>query len=272
MYATLSYINTKHPYGDFPSQPSQAPPSHSAAHASSDHPLPNGSPAPKTNGTAVIDRDGDDKKETNGGHIPDGPEVFQETMRRLAQSLVLQEQKAEILINSLPGLGNSEAMQSERMRELEGELREVEEERRAAEGERERLVEMLGEVVVGSRRKRYARPPINAFDESFAAALHPAKQPSDILNTPDAVLVQQAVKSGASNPARPRTVSLVGSKVLPQSKAAPSLAICVWNEVSHTSEYTRPAVDLLKEVLEVRYPALGSPGSGERYFESNRIG
>nr|OQO28502.1 hypothetical protein B0A51_03314 [Rachicladosporium sp. CCFEE 5018] len=110
-------------------------------------------------------------------------------------------------------------------------------------------------------QKRYARPSINAFDESFAAALNPAKQPSDILNTPDAVLVQQAVKSGAPNPARPRTVSLVGSKVLLQSKAAPSLAICTWNEVSHTSEYTRPAVDLLKEVLEVRYPALCSPGS-----------
>ncbi|KAK6428725.1 RNA polymerase II mediator complex subunit [Oleoguttula sp. CCFEE 5521] len=154
MYATLSYVNTKHPYGDFPSQPSQAPPSHATAHPSSDHPVPNGSPAPKTNGTTAADRDGDDKKDTSEGHIPDAPEVFQETMRRLAQSLVLQEQKAEILINSLPGLGNGEAMQRERMRELEAELREVEQERRAAEGERERLVEMLGEVVVGSRRVR----------------------------------------------------------------------------------------------------------------------
>ncbi|KAK6442408.1 RNA polymerase II mediator complex subunit [Oleoguttula sp. CCFEE 5521] len=157
MYATLSYINTKHPYGDFPSQPSQAPQSHSTAHPSLDYPVLNGSPTPKINGTTAPARDADgdnDKKDASSQHLPDPPEVFQETMRRLAQSLVLQEQKAEILINSLPGLGNSEAMQRERIKELEGELREVEQERRAADGERERLVEMLGEVVVGSRRVR----------------------------------------------------------------------------------------------------------------------
>lgn len=58
----------------------------------------------------------------------------------------------EILINALPGLGSSEASQLRRMAELEEELRVVERERAEAEREREGLVGVLGEMVVGVRR------------------------------------------------------------------------------------------------------------------------
>ena len=42
-------------------------------------------------------------------------------MRDMARDLVLQEQQIEVLINHLPGLGNSEESQVRRMRELEAE-------------------------------------------------------------------------------------------------------------------------------------------------------
>lgn len=157
MYATLNYIQEKHAYGDFPGQPSLGQP-----HA----PLPtltNGdaaepSNAAQTNGDAAAkaekDKDADDKKDGQTSHVPDHPDVFQSTMRELARGLVLQEQKAEILINNLPGLGDSEQNQIARMRELAAELRQVEAERAKAEEERERMVDMLGEVIVGAQRVR----------------------------------------------------------------------------------------------------------------------
>lgn len=61
--------------------------------------------------------------------------------------MILKEQQMEILINSLPGLGNSEAAQEARMRELEQELREVEKERAEAEVEKERMLAVLGEAI-----------------------------------------------------------------------------------------------------------------------------
>lgn len=65
---------------------------------------------------------------------------------------MLKEQQIEYLINSLPGLGNSEADQEKRMRELEKELREVEAERLKAESEKDALVDGLGKVLVGVKR------------------------------------------------------------------------------------------------------------------------
>ena len=83
---------------------------------------------------------------------PEEQSVFDAALRELAQDLVLQEQQIEHLINSLPGIGNIEADQERRMRELEQDLREVERERARAEEERERMVEGLGRVIVGAKR------------------------------------------------------------------------------------------------------------------------
>ena len=38
------------------------------------------------------------------------------------------------------------------------------------------------------------------------------------------------------------------------SKSKASRSICLWHEISHNSQYTRPAAEMLREVLEERYP------------------
>ncbi|KAL4910068.1 mediator complex, subunit Med21 [Aspergillus multicolor] len=60
---------------------------------------------------------------------PDSPRTFAARQRELARDLVIKEQQIEYLISVLPGIGTSEQEQERRIRELEGELREVEEER-----------------------------------------------------------------------------------------------------------------------------------------------
>jgi mediator of RNA polymerase II transcription subunit 21 len=137
MYASIHYIQTKHPYGEIPGQPSQAPTGDPPPSASTA--LPNGPANPQQG-----------QKEAE--EPPDEPHVFDAALRELARDLVLKEQQIELLIHSLPGLGNSEADQVKRMRELEKELREVEAERAKAETEREALVDGLGKVLVGVKR------------------------------------------------------------------------------------------------------------------------
>jgi mediator of RNA polymerase II transcription subunit 21 len=162
MYASLNYIQQKHPYGDIPGQPSQAEPpapAPSQAHTNGDGATT--SNAVEMNGTAKVkDEKADDKKEedkkADGAptHIPDQPEVFESTMREMARSLILQEQKAEILINSMPGIGHSEGNQRARMAALMEELKQMEGERAKAEVERERMIDTLGDVIVGIQRVR----------------------------------------------------------------------------------------------------------------------
>ena len=49
----------------------------------------------------------------------------------------------------------------------------------------------------------------------------------------------------------------------PPSKSRASRGICLWNQVSHSSQYTRPAAEILREVLEVRYPVTSTPAGYE---------
>ena len=163
MYASLNYIQQKHPYGDFPGQPSQAEPPAPAPKTT--QALTNGDgatagTATEANGTANAKEEKDDKKEedkkADGAptHIPDQPEVFEATMREMARSLILQEQKAEILINSMPGIGHSEENQKARRVVLMDELKQVEGERAKAEVDRQRMIDTLGDVIVGIQRVR----------------------------------------------------------------------------------------------------------------------
>ena len=138
MYASLSYIQTRHPYGEIPGQPSQAPEPAASISATS---------AP-TNGEAA----GNVAQEPPQTPPPETTERFNDALHELARDLVIKEQQIEYLINSLPGIGNSEADQERRMRELEVELRQVERERAKAEEEKERMVDLLGRVIVGAKR------------------------------------------------------------------------------------------------------------------------
>lgn len=155
MYAALNYVQTHHPYGNIPGQPSQAPASapisapNSAVPQSAISQPTNGNTSQQANGVSHPSQQPVEQQEEArpGTPPPDRPEVFDHALRELAQGLVLQEQQMEVLINSLPGLGSSEANQVRRMRELEAELREVEAERARAEEEREGMVDVLGEVL-----------------------------------------------------------------------------------------------------------------------------
>jgi len=60
---------------------------------------------------------------------PDPPNVFDLRMTELAQDLVLKEQQIEVIISSLPGIGNSQKAQESRLRALNRELKQVEKER-----------------------------------------------------------------------------------------------------------------------------------------------
>jgi mediator of RNA polymerase II transcription subunit 21 len=148
MYASLNYIQTRHPYGEIPGQPSQAP-----------QPQPNTTPVNSAAPNSALSLPNGHAHAQNAQNAeppstppPEDPHTFDAALRELARDLVLKEQQIEYLINSLPGLGNSEADQEKRMRELERELREVEAERARAEVEREALVEGLGQVLVGVKR------------------------------------------------------------------------------------------------------------------------
>lgn len=144
MYASISYISQRHPYGEIPGQPSQAPQALESSATTNE----NGAGA-QPNGAAPSQHQ---ISEREGTPPPEEPQAFNAALHEMARDLVIKEQQIEYLINSLPGLGSSEADQEKRMRELEVELREVEAERAKAEVEREALVEGLGKVIVGVKR------------------------------------------------------------------------------------------------------------------------
>ena len=147
MYASLSYIQTRHPYGEIPGQPIQAPEPEPVRSSASN----GAAPAPVgalPNGESSHQQ----ASERASSPAPEAPESFNSAMHELARDLMLKEQQIEILINSLPGIGNSEADQEKRMRELEAELREVEMERTKAEDKKGRMADLLGQIIVGAKR------------------------------------------------------------------------------------------------------------------------
>ncbi|KAK0275404.1 RNA polymerase II mediator complex subunit [Friedmanniomyces endolithicus] len=163
MYASINYIKTRHPYGEILGQPSQAPPPaplSTPPHAPASQSLTNGDgPAIEPNGPAhaaaappLAPAPGQQVEQRDGSPPPERPDAFNAALHELARDLVLQEQQIELLINSLPGLGNREVSQESRMRELEAELRKVEVARAEAEAEREKMVDALGELLAGTRR------------------------------------------------------------------------------------------------------------------------
>jgi hypothetical protein len=108
----------------------------------------------------------------------------------------------------------------------------------------------------------------NTFEESFAAALtHPLMTYDGQFDRGDEYddqtpLLNSYYKASHSTqqaaPYAPRH-----APIEPPSKSKPSRGICLWNEVSHNSQYTRPAVEILREVLDVRYPVTSGPAGYE---------
>lgn len=149
MYASLNYIYTRHPYGEIPGQPSQAPPAAPAPPSAQE--LSANGVAPAPNGEAATTQQNSSNTQNGRGEAatppPDPPETFNAAMHELAQDMVVKEQQIELIIGLLPGIGNSEDYQERRLRELEAELRQVEEERTRKEKEKEAMVDLLGEVI-----------------------------------------------------------------------------------------------------------------------------
>jgi hypothetical protein len=113
----------------------------------------------------------------------------------------------------------------------------------------------------------------NTFEESFTAALaHPPITYDGPFDSPDVYddqtpLLNSYYKAPHSPTPAARRFSH-HAPLEPPSKSKPSRTICLWNEVSHNSQYTRPAVDILREVLEVRYPVATGGAGYERLRES----
>jgi mediator of RNA polymerase II transcription subunit 21 len=148
MYASLNYIQLKHPYAVIEGQPSQAPESSETRDSTNAGDSTTAAAGVQVNGSANAQGGPSDPNTPS----PETSEVFQNALREIAQDLVIKEQQIEHLINSLPGLGNSESDQERRMRELEVELRNVQAVRESKEAEREELIDMLGKIITKVKR------------------------------------------------------------------------------------------------------------------------
>lgn len=140
MFASLNYVHTRHPYGDFPGQPSQAPQSNGQDHS-------------------AVNGDGQQGESTSSGHEvsagtprPETKTDFDAALREMAQDIVMVQHKFEHIVNNLPGIGSSEADQERRMRKLVVEVRQAEELRAKKEVERLKMADQLGEFISQSKR------------------------------------------------------------------------------------------------------------------------
>lgn len=152
MFAALSYIQTQHPYGEIAGQPDQAPPS-TFRNEKLNAEVTNGGSRGRQH-ASPDQAAGASVKTEPLTPSSDTADTFNNVLRELARDLVIQEQKAELLINSLPGIRNSAQDQERRMQELEAELKHVESTRAKAEIEKADLLRNLDRLIVGLRRIR----------------------------------------------------------------------------------------------------------------------
>ena len=154
MFASIRYIQTRHQFAAIPDQPDMSDPTAPNAPA----PLqPNADPNTLT--ASAAEQGGPDaaalqqqQQAPDQPPGPDDPATFQAALRELARDLVLKEQQIEYLISVLPGIGESEANQSQRIQTLEKELREADEERRTALAEREAMLVKLAALAGECKR------------------------------------------------------------------------------------------------------------------------
>lgn len=78
-------------------------------------------------------------------------------------------------------------------------------------------------------------------------------------------------KNGPATP-KIRQTSRSAAPLEPTSKCKPSRSICLWHEISHSSQYTRPAAEMLREVLEDRYPPVPPPAAQQSVEAGEQVG
>jgi len=151
MFASIRYIDLHHPYLPIAGQSDQSPAinntrieTNQSSQSTQQH--------PQTQSTDASQPNTEQPPQPEGETPPDDPELFKARLQELAQDLVVKEQQIEYLIDSLPGLGNSQISQEARVKELEKELREVEEERKRWAVVQEQLVERVEGKIAGIRR------------------------------------------------------------------------------------------------------------------------
>jgi mediator of RNA polymerase II transcription subunit 21 len=157
MFASIRYIQTRHQFAAIPGQPDMSDPTAPNAPA----PLqPNADPNTLTASAAeqggpnaaALQQQQQQQQDPDQPPRPDDPATFQAALRELARDLVLKEQQIEYLISVLPGIGESEANQSQRIQTLEKELREADEERKIALAEREAMLGKLSALAGECKR------------------------------------------------------------------------------------------------------------------------
>lgn len=107
----------------------------------------------------------------------------------------------------------------------------------------------------------------NTFEESFAAALTRPQITYDghiDSECDDQTPLLGAYYDSTSDNNRASSHPSHHAPLEPPSKSKPSLSICLWHEVCHNSQYTRPAAEILREVLEARYPVASNAGNEDK--------
>lgn len=150
MFASIRYIDTHHPYGTIEGQSDQSPATTAITQPTATQQTQ--STSTQTQTSIFTDPPLLPPPPPGEAETRDSPSKFEAILQELAQDLVVKEQQIEYLVDSLPGLGNSQASQEARIQELELELREVTEERKKWVGVQEGLVERVEGVIKGVRR------------------------------------------------------------------------------------------------------------------------
>lgn len=154
MFASIRYIQSRHAFAPIPGQPDMSEPA-----APAPAPLqPSDQPNQTLTASAAVDdnaQQGDAAAAVAQPDLPPGPDdpdVFKAALRELSRDLVLKEQQIEYLISVLPGIGESEANQNDRIRGLEKELREADAQRNKALEQREVMLDTLSHLAGECKR------------------------------------------------------------------------------------------------------------------------
>jgi mediator of RNA polymerase II transcription subunit 21 len=110
-------------------------------------------PAPNSDPYSFAPKE-EPREEDTGAQVtrplrPDSPTTFASNQVQLARDLIIKEQQIEYLIQVLPGIGTSEKEQTERIRSLEVELRQMQEQRKQRRKEMRATVKKLENVIMG---------------------------------------------------------------------------------------------------------------------------